>query len=189
MYCSINQTVSGITIVLVLSNILTNKNTVAWNRNRRCGEIIWRIQYFVYFSRGQSTPCCVGPSVHRSIPNILKFRAAFASRPLPNRPRLSCRVSGLVFVKCMILIVRMQKWEGKLFVSSVRAQIPPECGSTLGILTRSVAPIHNTPNFISCLASHWLTCGWSTMTRSPPSDWHFFRASAQFNFGSECNFK
>ena len=40
-----------------------------------------------------STPCCVGPSVG----NISEFRAVLALLLLPNRPRLDCRVSGLVY--------------------------------------------------------------------------------------------
>ena len=38
----------------------------------------------------------VGTSVRRYVRNIFELRAVFALRPLPNRPRLSCRVSGLV---------------------------------------------------------------------------------------------
>ena len=37
-------------------------------------------------------------SVGRSVTNFVEFRAVIALRPLPNRPRLSCPVSGLVFV-------------------------------------------------------------------------------------------
>ena len=38
----------------------------------------------------------VGRSVGRSVTNFVEFRAVIALRPLPNRPRLSFRVSGLV---------------------------------------------------------------------------------------------
>ena len=37
------------------------------------------------------------PSVRRSVVNISELRAFFALLHLPNRPRLSCHVSGLVF--------------------------------------------------------------------------------------------
>ena len=47
-----------------------------------------------------STPCRVGRSVGRSVGpsvrHIFEFRAVFALLLLPNRPRLDCRVSGLV---------------------------------------------------------------------------------------------
>ena len=51
------------------------------------------------FSRGHATlhlAMSVGPSVRRSVRHISELRAVFALLPLPNRPRLSCRVSGLV---------------------------------------------------------------------------------------------
>ena len=40
----------------------------------------------------------VGPSVRRSVGNISELRAIFALLLLPNRPRLDCRVSGLVLI-------------------------------------------------------------------------------------------
>ena len=43
-----------------------------------------------------STPCRVGPSVRRCVRNISDLRAVNALLFLPNRPRLDCRVSGLV---------------------------------------------------------------------------------------------
>ena len=49
------------------------------------------------FSRGHTTtPCCVGWYVGMSVCHIFEFRAVFALLLLPNRPRLDCRVSGLV---------------------------------------------------------------------------------------------
>ena len=51
------------------------------------------------FSRGHATlhlAVSVRPSVRPS-EIFLKLRAVFALLPLPNRPRLDCRVSGLVF--------------------------------------------------------------------------------------------
>ena len=48
-------------------------------------------------------PCqSVGRSVGRSVRNIFEFRAVFALLLPPNRPRLDCRVSGLVdYLPCM----------------------------------------------------------------------------------------
>ena len=43
----------------------------------------------------------VGTSVRRYVTNTSEFRAVLALRPLPNRPRLSCRVSGLVLTICI----------------------------------------------------------------------------------------
>ena len=49
-------------------------------------------------SRGHATPPFrVGRSEGRSVTNFVEFRAIIALRPLPNRPRLSCHVSGLVY--------------------------------------------------------------------------------------------
>ena len=45
-----------------------------------------------------STPCCVGCSVGRSVGHIFEFRVVFILLLLPNRPRLDCRVSGLVSI-------------------------------------------------------------------------------------------
>ena len=47
------------------------------------------------FSRGHAT-LHLAVSVGRSVHNIFEFRAVFALLLLPNRPRLNCRVSGLV---------------------------------------------------------------------------------------------
>ena len=56
------------------------------------------------FSRGHATlhlsvsvGRSVGQSVRPSVRHIFEFRAVFALLLLPNRPRLDCRVSGLVF--------------------------------------------------------------------------------------------
>ena len=51
------------------------------------------------FSRGHATlhlAVSVGPSVGPSVGHIFEFRAVFALLLLSNRPRLDCRVSGLV---------------------------------------------------------------------------------------------
>jgi len=53
---------------------------------------------FLLFSRGHATlhlVVLVGPSVG----HISKLRSVFALLLLPNRPRLDCRVSGLVFLE------------------------------------------------------------------------------------------
>ena len=42
----------------------------------------------------------VGTSVGRYVGHIFEFRAVFALLLLPNRPRLDCRVSGLVLFSC-----------------------------------------------------------------------------------------
>ena len=47
-------------------------------------------------------------SVCPSVTNIFELRAVFALRPLPNRPRLSCRVSGLVIDKITASILYHQ---------------------------------------------------------------------------------
>ena len=56
------------------------------------------------FSRGHATlhlavsvGPSVGPSVRPSVRHISEFRPILAVLLLPNRPRLDCRVSGLVF--------------------------------------------------------------------------------------------
>ena len=46
-------------------------------------------------SRGHAT-LHLAVSVRPSLRNIYELRVVFALLPLPNRPRLSCRVSGLV---------------------------------------------------------------------------------------------
>ena len=56
---------------------------------------------FLFFSRGHATlhlAMSVGMSVVPSVRHILEFQAVFALLLLPNRPRLDCRVSGLVVV-------------------------------------------------------------------------------------------
>ena len=52
-----------------------------------------------FFSRGHATlelAVSVGRSVGRSVGQIFDSRVVFALPLLPNRPRLDCRVSGLV---------------------------------------------------------------------------------------------
>ena len=65
--------------------------------------------FLVADTRLYTLPCrSVGPSVRRSVRNISELRAVFALPLLPNRPRLNCRVSGLVHsgvsVRCILLI-------------------------------------------------------------------------------------
>ena len=51
------------------------------------------------FSRGHATlhlALLAGKSESPSVGHIFEFRAVFALLLLPNRPRLDCRVSGLV---------------------------------------------------------------------------------------------
>ena len=66
------------------------------SRTRLIGVGLVCINYIYFiFSREHATlhlAVSVGPSVI----NIFELRAVFALRPLPNRPRPSCRVSGLV---------------------------------------------------------------------------------------------
>ena len=52
-----------------------------------------------FFSRGHATlhlAASVGTSVRPYVGHIFEFRAVVALQLLPNRPRLDCRVSGLV---------------------------------------------------------------------------------------------
>ena len=67
-----------------------------WSCSRCCcRNCSWNVQR-ISFSHGRViTPCHVGPSVCRSVHHIFEFRVV----PLPNHPRLDCRVSGLVFWK------------------------------------------------------------------------------------------
>ena len=53
------------------------------------------------FSRGHAT-LHLAVSVRRSVRHIFEFRVVFAVLLLPNRPRLDCRVSGLVLHKIQI---------------------------------------------------------------------------------------
>ena len=46
-------------------------------------------------------------SVGRSVGHIFEFRAVFALLLLPNRPRLDCRVSGLVFFSSLFHFVHL----------------------------------------------------------------------------------
>ena len=55
--------------------------------------------FLVADTRLYTLPCrSVGPSVRPSVCHIFEFPAFFALLLLPNRPRLDCRVSGLVFL-------------------------------------------------------------------------------------------
>ena len=60
--------------------------------------------FLVADTRLYTLPCrsvgrYVGPLVRRSIRHIFEFRVVFALLLLPNRPRLDCHVSGLVFIQ------------------------------------------------------------------------------------------
>ena len=58
---------------------------------------ICRTAHQLVFSRGHATPPCrVGWYIGTSVCHIFEFRAVLALMLLPNRPRLYCRVSGLV---------------------------------------------------------------------------------------------
>ena len=64
---------------------------------------------YIFLSR--TLPCrSVGLSVGRSVGHIFEFRAVFVLLLLPNRPRLDCRVAGLVFrsswVICLIPLTK-----------------------------------------------------------------------------------
>ena len=57
------------------------------------------VPFLVADTRLYTLPCrSVGPSVRPSVGHISELRAVFAFLLLPNRPRLDCRVSGLVYV-------------------------------------------------------------------------------------------
>ena len=59
-----------------------------------------------FFSRRYATlylAVSVGPLVRPSVSHISKFRLVFALLLLPNRPRLDCRVSGLVLSRMVDL--------------------------------------------------------------------------------------
>ena len=69
--------------------------------NRQSRSFCFRL-FLVADTRLYTLPCwsvrrSVGPSVGPSVGHISEFRADFAVLLLPNRPRLDCRVSGLVF--------------------------------------------------------------------------------------------
>ena len=69
------------------------------NNKRILDYVSAPILTYVVFSRGHATlhlAVSVRPSVRRSVRNIFELRAVFALLLLPNRPRLDCRVSGLV---------------------------------------------------------------------------------------------
>ena len=67
--------------------------------------------FLVADTRLYTLPCrSVGLTVGRSVGHIFEFRAVFVLLLLPNRPRLDCRVSGLVFrsswVICLIPLTK-----------------------------------------------------------------------------------
>ena len=71
--------------------------------SRRSPFSFFKFYSVTVFSRGHATlhlAVSVGQSVGRSVcpsvRHIFEFRAVFALLLLPNRPRLDCRVSGLV---------------------------------------------------------------------------------------------
>ena len=61
-----------------------------------------RVSIFWIFSLGHTT-LYLAISVCRSVRCISESQAVFALRPLPIRPRLSCRVSGLISVELEIM--------------------------------------------------------------------------------------
>ena len=83
---------------------------------RSLDDFFYYIFYFlVADTRLYTLPCrSVGPSVGPSVRHIFEFRAVFALLLLPNRPRLDCRVSGLVFVcvfcYCLLLFDLSSFW-------------------------------------------------------------------------------
>ena len=61
-------------------------------------------EFLVADTRLYTLPCrSVRPSVRPSVRHISELRAVLALPPLPNHPRLSCRVSGLVFLQFLLL--------------------------------------------------------------------------------------
>ena len=69
------------------------------------------IESLLIFSRGHATlhlamlvGPSVGPSVRPSVRHISELRSVFALLLLPNRPRLDCRVSGLVSIYCTFCV-------------------------------------------------------------------------------------
>ena len=58
--------------------------------------LVTSLLIFFYSRTRDSTPCRVGRYVRPYVGHIFEFRAVFALQLLPNRPRLDCRVSGLV---------------------------------------------------------------------------------------------
>ena len=76
-------------------------------------NLITPANFLVADTRLYTLPCrSVGPSdrpsVRPSVRHIFEFRAVFALLLLPNRPRLDCRVSGLVEndIECMVSWLR-----------------------------------------------------------------------------------
>ena len=74
-----------------------------WRQAERSMINIFQVMVFsTFFSRRHvTTPCHVGWSVGPLVcpSDIFELRAVFALPLQPNRPRLDCRVSGLVYKK------------------------------------------------------------------------------------------
>ena len=69
----------------------------------------------VIFSRGHAT-LELAVSVGRSVRQIFDSRVVFALPLLPNRPRLDCRVSGLVFnLRRFLAFFEVRPLEAELF--------------------------------------------------------------------------
>ena len=85
-------------IVTVRSSLMVLARLVTYTRlySLPCRSVGRSVGRSVSWPAGRS----VGPSVHASVRHIDKFRPNFAVLLLPNRPRLDCRVSGLVLVNC-----------------------------------------------------------------------------------------
>ena len=77
------------------SNSQNNRISATMKKNILC-QVCWSCfqTFLVADTRLYTLPC---RSVDRQIRHISELRAVFASMLLPNRPRLDCRVSGLVF--------------------------------------------------------------------------------------------
>ena len=70
-----------------------------------------------------STPCGVGPSVGRSVRPNPKLRVVFALQLLPNRPRLSYCVSGLVFTNLAAFTVCSVMKEVNTLIITFKGQL------------------------------------------------------------------
>ena len=86
---------------------------MSWNTQNpahRWPAMLTHMLFWVADTRLYTLPCrlvSVGRSEGRYVQNIFELRAVFALRPLSNRPRLYCRVSGLVKNHMAILTVRI----------------------------------------------------------------------------------
>ena len=78
--------------------------------------MIFYSKFFVAFflflvadTRLYTLPCrSVGRSVRPSVRHIFELRAVFALLLLLNRPRLDCRVSGLVYIHTRSVAVQLE---------------------------------------------------------------------------------